>query len=122
MKTRNNITVYQCDFCSKKLFRKQAMEKHEIKCSSNPANIRACFDCEFCEKVSIMYEPESYSMNSESIFKASFSFKCNKKEVFMYPPKVEHGSGIPSYVLHKGEEILQEPMPLKCEFQKPIEY
>lgn len=98
------------------------MEKHEVKCSSNPANIRACFDCEFAEKVPIIYEPEVCSMYAESKFIASSCFKCNAKNTFMFPPKVEHGSGIPSYVLHKGEEILQEPMPLDCSLKQEKQY
>ena len=72
MKTKENVTVYHCDFCPKKLFVKSAMTRHEKKCSKNPINIRACFDCINCEEVIIKYErspqtyPESELVKSKS--------------------------------------------------------
>jgi len=117
MIVKKNIDVFQCEYCSKKLFRKHAMVNHELKCSMNPINIRACFNCDFCEKIEIKYEGEPQTFGNNDL-RSSNSFKCTKKQTFMFPPKVEYGRGAPGYVEFNGEEIIQEKMPLKCEFQK----
>lgn len=117
MKVKNNVTVYQCDFCNKKLFRKNAMVNHEIKCSKNPKNIRACFDCVHCEVVNILFESDvqTYNDDDDTLIESK-TFKCNKKNIFMFPPKLEYReNGVPSYVEYKGDEIMQEKMPLICE-------
>jgi hypothetical protein len=117
MKTLENITIYKCDHCSKKLFRKHAMTNHENKCSQNPKNIRACFDCAMCESVKIKYEPEPQIYDGD--LSESTAFKCMSKNVFMYPPKMEYSEkGIPSYVEYQNEEISQEKMPLTCDIKK----
>lgn len=37
----NNVTVYKCEFCNKKLYRKHAMIKHEDLCIHNTKKIKA---------------------------------------------------------------------------------
>jgi len=44
------VTQFSCDFCSKKLFQKAAMQKHEDSCALNPENAVLCLDCAFCKK------------------------------------------------------------------------
>ena len=44
------VTQFSCDFCSKKLFQKAAMQKHEDNCTMNPENAVLCLDCAFCNK------------------------------------------------------------------------
>jgi len=117
MKVFTDVTIYKCDFCPKKLFKKSAMIAHEQKCKSNPANIRGCFNCIHCDKVPIKYDPGyNYDLLIES-----HSFKCNAKEnVFMFPPKLEHSkNGVPEYVIYEEEEITQRKMPIKCDLQEP---
>ena len=117
MKILENITVYKCEHCPKKLFRKHAMESHENKCSQNPKNIRACFDCAMCESVKIKYEPEPQIYDGD--LSESTAFKCMSKNVFMYPPKMEYSEkGVPSYVEFNNEEITQERMPIICNIKQ----
>ena len=111
------MPVHSCDHCNKKLFREHAMKAHELKCSKNPLNIRACFDCSFCKKVGIEYEPEVQTYEDDTLPKSS-CFKCTAKNIFMCPPKVEHGKGLPDVVWYGDEEISQESMPLKCDDYK----
>lgn len=122
MKEKKGVTVYKCDYCNKKLFRKHAMFSHEIKCKQNPLNIRACFDCSMCEKVEIKFEPEIQTYHNNNDLTKSHSFKCLSKNIFMFPPKMEHSEGgLPSYVLHEGLEIDQEKMPILCNIKTSID-
>lgn len=119
MKEKLNVTVYQCDHCSKKLFRKNAMVNHEVKCSKNPLNIRACFDCSLCKRVDIQFEPSIQVYTEADRLRNTTSFRCSSKKVFMYPPKLEYSeNGVPEYALYNDDEITQEKMPLKCDLQK----
>jgi len=121
MKTKTNVTVYQCEFCNKKLFRKSAMELHENKCTHRPLNIRACFNCPLVDKVKIKYEP-SYNFYGADNMITSFTFKCTAKEIFMYPPRIEHSvNGVPGFVECNGEEITQEAMPIECDLKPEME-
>ena len=122
MKVKENVTIYQCEFCYKKLFIEKAMLVHEVKCSQNPLNIRACFDCENMERVNIKYEPSVQTYENDNLM-SSTTFKCNAKKIFMFPPKFEHSEkGVPEYVEYNGEEITQESMPLNCEQKKHHKY
>lgn len=49
MKIKENVTIYQCEHCKKKLFVKSAMVRHEFGCTYNPANFAACLNCRFCK-------------------------------------------------------------------------
>jgi len=121
MKIKNNITVYKCDHCSKKLFRKHAMEAHELSCSKNPKNIRACFSCMHLKSVEMRYEGNPQIFNDE--LRDGTCFKCTKKDIFLYPPKLEYNEkGVPEYTEYKGEEIEQERMPMTCLLREDEEY
>jgi hypothetical protein len=120
METITNVTIYKCEHCNKKLFRKHAMINHEIKCKENPLNIRSCFDCSLCEMVKIKFELSTKTYEGEELGDSN-SFKCKAKNIFMYPPKLKHSNnGIPEYVEHEGKEITQEEMPIEC--SKKISY
>ena len=113
MEIKNNITVYKCDHCSKKLFRKHAMAAHEIRCSKNPENIRACFTCIHLKSVEMRYEGNLPTYHEE--LRDGTCFKCTKKDIFLYPPKLEYNeNGVPGYTEFEGEEIEQEKMPITC--------
>jgi len=106
-----NITVYQCEFCKKKLYRKHAMLKHEDLCNNNPKNFKACMDCKFLEKIQIdahwiVGNPE-YVENSKQVD----VFKCNKLDKLMFPFSIERRK------LHERFDTYsdQEPMPVNCE-------
>ena len=111
MKIKENITVYKCDFCDKKLFRKYAMLKHEDLCNSNPKNFKACMDCKYLEKIQIdahwvVGNPE-YVENSKQVD----VFRCNKLDKLMFPFSIERRK------LHERFSTYdeQEAMPNNCE-------
>lgn len=110
MKTIKNVTVYKCEFCKKTLFRKHAMIRHEKFCESNPENSKACSGCMFLEEETIEHVRYNH-YGSESIT-SSTSFKCVKKDILVYPTKVER-LGLPEKYPETFED--QIPMPKECE-------
>lgn len=46
------MTVYVCDFCKKKRYRKNAMEKHEKHCTMNPNR-----ECRMCGEMDLEQVP-----------------------------------------------------------------
>jgi hypothetical protein len=80
-------TVFQCDFCDKRLFRKDAMERHELICSRNPVNNDACHGCTFCEEYKKEITVEGYNGDFYEYGRMVRSFKCNKLNVGLYPHK-----------------------------------
>lgn len=88
-------TVYSCDFCNKKYFRKNACLKHENICSRNPINHRDCFDCTHLktEEIDLHFDtPHGTTSEKRTIF------YCQKVNQFLYPPITEF----------KGSAYLQE--------------
>lgn len=44
-------TIYQCEYCKRKMFSRGAMTLHERQCNKNPKNRHMCFKyCLFLEK------------------------------------------------------------------------
>ena len=46
------VIQYTCDYCKKKLIRKQAMITHELRCTHSPVNQRPCLECKYLDKSS----------------------------------------------------------------------
>ena len=109
MKVQENITLYSCDFCKKRMVRKHAMIKHEPSCYSNPENKPACSDCKFLEEIKVEYYYDFGMGKSRAEVKG---FKCNKLEQIMYPFKV-----VKKGLLEKYPETFegQIQMPKECE-------
>lgn len=111
MKIIENITLYKCEFCGKKLFIKQAMQRHEVKCNKNPENIPACFGCKFLEQTT----NESRENHSEygEVTQGWKAFRCTKLDKMLYPAKVVHKG-----ILERYPESFegQEQMPKECEY------
>ena len=79
--------TFRCDYCNKLYLRRHACIEHEKRCSKNPDNFRACFDC-----VHLEYFKEDLTKDSiwdEHTFRVPV-FYCRKKDVYVYPPKNEH--------------------------------
>lgn len=121
MIVKENITVYKCEHCTKKLFVKKAMELHEQWCNLNPDNFRICYECNHLERVNIEYEKDIQRLgaNLGVIFdtetrKAS-GFKCTKLNLLLYPLKVEK-KGLPDLYPETFDE--QYPMKKECEHFK----
>lgn len=111
MKTTENITVYQCDFCKKKLFRKHAMLSHENWCNQNPKNWRACEGCKFIEEIKIDYFIPYLNGDDGCKTLSTSGFKCNKLDKILYSFKAEKKK-LPERYPETFEN--QEPMPNSC--------
>ncbi len=102
-------TIYSCDFCKKRLIRKQAMEKHEEFCFMNPVNTPACQGCEFIKE--IKKEIYYYTGRGEETRTAK-AFHCIKLDKELYPISAAR-RGLPEKYPETFEEA--ELMPSKCE-------
>jgi len=120
MKVKENVTVYQCEFCKRKMFVKHAMEKHEKWCYSNPENFRACSGCKHLEEVTVEY---SYSVptigdhlgvifDGSTVERKTTGFHCKKLDKQLYPFKAEKKGLIEKYPESFEDK---EPMPKTCE-------
>lgn len=103
-------TVYYCQFCKKHGLSKQKMEYHEKTCNQNPENKRACHDCIILDKKDIRVYYDTWH-GEESVVKSCLF--CNKRNVFLYPHKVE----LKKNWFEFGDE-LNEPMPKTCLLQE----
>lgn len=112
MRVKENVTIYQCDFCNRKMFRKHSMEKHEKWCDHNPQNFRACGSCQFLDETVVYY---SYDKGLGEVNKKTNGFRCSKLNKDIYPFKAEK-LDLPN----KYPETFdgQEPMPKSCDSRK----
>ena len=111
------ITAYKCEYCSKKLEVKHAMEHHENWCKNNPKNDTLCLDCINLKK-ELIYE--SYNDDYENTVNI-YGYKCIKTEKLLFPAKVKR---LKLDKRHPDTFKNQEQMPHDCNkfIAKPIEY
>jgi hypothetical protein len=105
MTIKENVTVYSCDFCKRKMFRKHAMINHEQYCGSNPKNWRACSACDFMVRKPIEYYFDAYDGEHEGTSKG---FYCEHLETYMYPNFLEN-----KRVFIEHPEQFEEQIPFK---------
>lgn len=125
MKVKEDVTVYTCDHCKRKMFVKKAMELHEIACYQNPENKRACSFCIHLEETELTYEKSMNDMgpgggvifDAYSSTRKAKSFRCNFFNKILYPYKVQKLGLVEKYP-ETFED--QEPMPKECAEWKPI--
>ena len=99
--------IYKCDFCSRWYQLKRFAESHEKSCTRNPDNYRKCLDgCKNLEKRKAYHVDVNYI--DEELDGYSLLY-CKAREVFLYPPKVEHRK---SWIELDGEK--NEPMVKEC--------
>ena len=111
MKETNNVTVFQCDFCKKKLFRKHAMVKHEDWCTYNPKNFSACSGCAFIKERLETIEIPSGSMEYSALTYQTKQFECTLLKKWLYPMKAVRKGIVEKYPeTFEGQEL----MPNKC--------
>lgn len=121
MKVKENINVYCCDFCKKKLFIRQAMERHEERCHANPINFRPCFNCIYLERQTIEYDSGVTNYHTgETIYRNGEAFYCSRKIQFMLHPKLRFKKNSENLrtIWFKGDDTEQLDMPLSCREQK----
>ena len=118
---KENVTVYQCQFCKKKMFRKHSMENHESKCYSNPLNFSACTNCEHCENIEVEYCVDTKDQYGEPDheYKKTQGFFCKAKNIEMYPFKA-----VRKNLLEKYPETFEGKiqMPVECNLKKEIDF
>lgn len=121
MKIKENVTVYTCDFCKKKMFRKSAMEKHEHECYRNPENEVACNGCcaHLIKKEASVYLGDNY-FGVETHINCEL-FYCTAKNVFLYPMKTHFkGNAFHQEQIDDGTKP-NELMPKECQhFELPF--
>jgi len=110
MIVKDNIILYVCEHCGRKMFRKHSMINHEEKCDKNPKNIKACFGCIHLQTKMVFYE-YGRSYDGDYLEKESGCFKCVKLNKLMYSWKAEK-LGLPEKYPESFEE--QKPMPNTC--------
>jgi len=98
--------IYKCEFCNKLYQVKKSAIKHELQCWKNPLNNRPCFNCNHLVKNRVTVYENYYGEDNERSVDLLY---CNKKLIFLYPPKVEL----------KGNAFdldeINEPMPKQCD-------
>lgn len=110
MKITDNITVYQCEFCKKKLFRKHAMEHHEKYCRLNPEMERVCYDCIF--KKETVVKVHKQGEHGEPYTEDYKAYSCEKLNTLIYHPIVERKK-----MIKKMPSVFENQIPMKkdCE-------
>lgn len=99
--------IYKCEYCNKLYQIKGYCIKHEKICTKNPINDRICFGCKYLSiKMEYIADDNSYMGDNE---RSVDLFHCDKKDTFLYPPKVEHKKNY--FETSKGNN----PMPITCE-------
>lgn len=109
MKVKQNVTVYQCEHCKRKMFRKHAMEHHEKWCPKNPENEKACTYCRHFKETEVTIYWDAFDGERSSIRKG---FRCEKLDKLLYPLSAER-RGLPDRFPEHFSD--QEPMPKTCE-------
>jgi hypothetical protein len=114
MKIKQNVTLYQCEFCKKSLQIKHAMEFHEKWCTKNPVNFRACFECPNKMDASVdVYRGMPYDPEAST---SARTFQCSVTHQLMYAPKAEKKGLIEKYP-DTFEDQVRMPEVGKCEHQ-----
>lgn len=106
-----DVTIFICDHCKKKLFRKHAMVKHEETCIKNPQNLKACFNGCVHLRTKEVEIHIGYSYDGDPDTKTSGCFNCVKLKKLMYSFKAEQ-RGLPEAYPDDFEG--QEKMPHEC--------
>lgn len=104
------LTVFICEHCNRKMFGKGAMSRHEKYCKENPNNKHKCF--EFCKhlKMEKNYTHDEWGNNYGGI-----EFTCMKTGDEMYSYKFEKNTSKPVGIL----DTLKR-MPLECDLYEDI--
>jgi len=118
MKTETK-EIYKCEYCNKLYQIKRYALQHEKQCPKNPENDRPCFNCEFLRKkeAKVWIWIDNY-YTGEPVYETKDLLFCDKKKIFLYPPKSEHKGNY--YTEFWNEENSNNPMPKECNEQELI--
>lgn len=112
MTIKENVTLYKCDYCRKKMQVKAAMERHEKLCYMRPENKSACTACIHLEEIKVEYTtfyPTPWGEYESQ--KTSTGFRCKKLDKLMY-----HQGAVVKGLVEKYPETFEgrEKMPVEC--------
>ena len=108
MRIIENTTLYVCEHCKKIYRSKRHCEKHEVWCSRNPANRRACNTCVYAQQVTKEIEiADEYGTHKE----LTMALYCNKQDMYLMPLKVERKGNAFHFKDKKNV-----PMPKECQY------
>lgn len=109
MKVIENVTLYECDHCQRKMRRAGDMTRHEKNCKENPLNIDACLGCIYIKEEKVTYESLNADEWGSTYEVESKAFRCTKLDKLMYPFKAEkHAKKYPNSFEN------QVRMPIEC--------
>lgn len=107
MTSKENVTLYKCDFCKKTLQVRSAMERHEKGCGRNPANFSGCYVG--CKHLKIIKEYCSDPTSERDVIKVPY---CEKLKQKMYSCGAERRGLLTKY----PEDFIDSVrMPAECE-------
>lgn len=106
-----NVTLYICSFCKKRLIKEHAMVRHEEFCTFNPNNHPACSGCVHLEEPTKSFG-DGYDNDGGLRTREIRTFYCSKLKKALYPMKV-----VKKGLLKKYPDTFkdQELMPIVCE-------
>lgn len=112
----NTKPTYKCEHCRKLYQIQSACERHEIRCSKNPDNFKACYDCQFLEKIEVEVNTQDYNGNDN--FSQRSIMHCSKLQKYLIPLKLEYSDS--TYLQEDIEDGEKEnvKMPKECEHQE----
>lgn len=111
MITKENVTLFICEFCRKAYQKKHFCTQHEQFCHKNPNNNHACFGCGYLEKTTKqIFERQAY--NGDDIYRDITTFHCNKLDKIVYSYAAEK-IRLPGGGCHEDVDN-GERMPLEC--------
>ena len=88
MIVKENVTIYQCEFCKRNMLVKHAMIKHIVWCYKNPANKVKCENCVHLKEVENEYTVFRFNGYEETEYtRKSKSFKCEKLDKILLKTK-----------------------------------
>lgn len=115
MTIKENVTLYKCDFCKKKLQVKHAMAKHEKYCYGRPENQSMCTGCRHLEEIKVEYTTYDNAYDEDGpreVTRTSKGYHCKKLDKLMY-----HIGAVKKGLVDKYPETFEgrERMPSECE-------
>src|ERR1035437_1774594 len=118
MKIKKNVTVYVCEYCMiKKLFRRQAMIRHEEYCTNNPENNSLCFTCIHHKLTTKEIKGNYGDVGCDNDIRIVDAHRCNKLDKHIYPPSVERKGLIKKY---PEMFVNSMKMPYSCDYYQHL--
>jgi hypothetical protein len=105
--------IHECNFCGRYYKRKHFAILHEKKCTKNPINFRPCYGCVHLDKKHVGINLQDHYGDDRYVSKALLF--CSETNQYLYTPQVSiKGNAFLQEDIEDGE-IVNNPMPKKCD-------